>query len=141
MVLGFTGTRRNIPAPQQQALKSLLARFSLESNQLHHGCCTGADRLCHILGRRSYKYTLWPSNPEQWSWALEHQETNRDLVMKVRPPLVRNELIVEACGVLIALPSGLEVTRSGTWATIRDARRLNKTRYIIYPDGVVRVEE
>jgi len=53
-----------------------------------------------------------------------------------RPPLVRNRDIVDATDMLIAAPATRkEVLRSGTWATIRYAKKMKKWIYIIYPSG------
>jgi hypothetical protein len=54
--------------------------------------------------------------------------------------LQRNRNIVDAVQVMIACPRGFEEElRSGTWATIRYARKVGRKLYIIYPDG--RVDE
>jgi hypothetical protein len=37
--------------------------------------------------------------------------------------LDRNHDIVDSCSILLALPTGQEILPSGTWATIRYARR------------------
>lgn len=141
MILGFTGTRRAVPVQQQETLASLLGRLSAESNRLHHGCCTSADRLCHKLGRAHFCYDLWPSNAEQWSWANDNFDSSRDVIHKVHPPLFRNNAIVEIAAILIAVPAGPEVIRSGTWATVRASRKKkDQTRYIVWPDGTVGVE-
>ena len=55
--------------------------------------------------------------------------------------LDRNHDIVDAADVLIAAPSGTtEKRRSGTWATVRYARKLGRTICVVLPDGVVRTE-
>jgi hypothetical protein len=51
--------------------------------------------------------------------------------------LERNTEIVKACDVLIATPKEQdEVLRSGTWATIRRARKYDKKLAVIFPDGM-----
>ncbi len=55
--------------------------------------------------------------------------------------LIRNANIVRATEYLIAMPAHhSEVRRSGTWATIRSARRQGKTTYIIDPGGLLTIE-
>jgi predicted Rossmann fold nucleotide-binding protein DprA/Smf involved in DNA uptake len=44
---------------------------------------------------------------------------------------------VNETGVLVAMPDGPEELRSGTWATVRYARKQGKDGRIIYPDGLV----
>ena len=46
----------------------------------------------------------------------------------------RNHDVVDTCDLLIAMPNTeLEVVRSGTWATIRYARKLKKVIVILEP--------
>ena len=62
------------------------------------------------------------------------------VVMKPKKYLDRNHDIVDASAEMLALPSGPEKMRgSGTWATIRYARRTRVPLLICWPDG--RVEE
>jgi hypothetical protein len=56
------------------------------------------------------------------------------------PYLKRNEAIVIASDVLIAAPDSPERKRSGTWATVRFARKLKRTIYIVMPCGRIEVE-
>jgi hypothetical protein len=51
------------------------------------------------------------------------------------PPLDRNKKIVFDSDEMIAAPSGPEVLRSGTWSTVRYARKTRKKITVIYPDG------
>jgi hypothetical protein len=59
-------------------------------------------------------------------------------VHDIMPPLERNKLIVARCDLLLATPeTQQEVLRSGTWATIRAARRNSKSHTIVFPDGAL----
>jgi hypothetical protein len=50
------------------------------------------------------------------------------------PYLIRNKHIIMATQLLLACPQvGVEITRSGTWATIRLARRLGAETIFIPP--------
>jgi hypothetical protein len=54
----------------------------------------------------------------------------------------RNRKIVDVVEVLLAVPfEDAEVLRSGTWATVRYARRVRRTTVIIRPSGVIVVED
>lgn len=54
---------------------------------------------------------------------------------KPEPYLDRNHYMVDRCNLLIACPEGIEALRSGTWATVRYARKRPRNHLIIYPDG------
>jgi hypothetical protein len=48
-------------------------------------------------------------------------------ILKPKPFLDRNKDIVNSCDILIACPENdIEVLRSGTWSTIRYAKKINK---------------
>lgn len=53
---------------------------------------------------------------------------------------VRDQKIVDAADALFAFPKGPEITRSGTWTTVRYARKQNKNIVIVYPSGAISVE-
>jgi len=54
---------------------------------------------------------------------------------------LRNHKIVDICDILVAFPqTNSETVRSGTYATIRYARKCKKPIIIIYPDGSVKKE-
>jgi hypothetical protein len=55
------------------------------------------------------------------------------VIMRPRPYLKRNEDMIKKCDMLIACPidKNKEILRSGTWATIRKARKLNRIIHIL----------
>ena len=60
---------------------------------------------------------------------------------RIKPPLDRNRDIVDACDVLIATPKDfVEELRSGTWATVRYARKQRKPLVIVWPNGETTTE-
>ncbi len=55
--------------------------------------------------------------------------------------LTRNKDIVRETDILIAAPAEIEEQiRSGTWSTVRYARKLGKPVFVILPDGTVHVD-
>lgn len=56
-------------------------------------------------------------------------------VLEPKPYLVRNKDIVNASEGMLAAPRGPEELRSGTWSTIRYARKCRKKVLIMWPDG------
>ena len=134
MTLGFTGTQKGIAPRQRKAVRQLLWNVQ----QLHLGDCLGADAEAHeeavALGIETHSHP-----PSDWRKraCLEY-----NVVWPPRPYLLRNKDIVE-CGFdgLIAAPNGfVEEQRSGTWATVRAARKLKRRIWIVKPDGKVVVE-
>jgi hypothetical protein len=62
-------------------------------------------------------------------------------ILPPRPYMERNQNIVNQSDVLIGVPKDTkEVIRSGTWATIRRARKRKMMILIIWPDGMVSYE-
>lgn len=57
------------------------------------------------------------------------------------PYLWRNHQIVDATSALIAAPFGFEEElRSGTWATVRYARKLGRPVRFFWPDGTTSLD-
>jgi hypothetical protein len=109
---------------QRSSLEALLQPGRLVLSEFHHGLCIGADEEAHEIVR-------WLS-PK--TWIIGHPGDNPDKQVQldvdsmypVRPNLVRNHIMVDLCGLLIAAPlTDDEVLRSGTWSTVRYARSLN----------------
>lgn len=127
---GFTGTQKGMTEAQKRVFKKLLKG----AHTLHHGDCVGADAQAHALAREvdvDIQIVLHPpSNPDKRAWC------GADFYHDVKPYLDRNKDIVNYCQILIATPETREEQlRSGTWSTVRYARKRNKSVVIIYPDG------
>jgi hypothetical protein len=133
MKYGMTGTRNGMtPLQKDIFLQALLKQPKLD--HLVHGDCIGADFDAHKLSRSlSHTVTVRPCD-------LSDQRAfcNADIEHPTKKPLQRNADIVNEVRVMFAFPGELkEQLRSGTWATIRLARKSGKLLYIIYPDGSV----
>lgn len=132
MKIGFTGTISGMSEAQRDKLTALLAE--LGASQLHHGDCVGADADAHGIARSLDIAVVLhpPSNDKSRAFCQGSVEE--------RPPrayLDRNKAIVDVTEVLIATPWGPEQRRSGTWATIRYARKRARTCYIVMRDGAL----
>lgn len=139
--VGFTGTRRGMTVTQRAAVRQTLVawddRYFLD--EAHHGGCVGADlefnALCEQMGLRVIVHPSMVGRQTQSVLKTAHR------VMTPLPPLVRNKCIVTDTDVLLAAPATVhEIVRSGTWATVREARRRLRPIAIIAPDGEVRLE-
>jgi hypothetical protein len=134
-IIGFTGSRDGMTYRQKAAVRLTLAKLidKLGPDAVAlHGDCIGADAgfdaLCVGLG---IARTCRPSN-----LPFARAYTGARAVGEPKPPLVRNREIVDDSAVIIGAPSSYkEVLRSGTWATLRYARRVGRQIQIIAPDG------
>lgn len=140
MKIGFTGTREEVTHPAKMELHRRPSQLPRTTHEFHHGGCIGADLEFHLQVRIVFagtgaKIALHPpENP-----ALRARVAG-DITSDERPYLVRNKTIVDCTEALIAMPNGLEEIRSGTWSTIRYARKLGRPILIIWPDGHVTKE-
>lgn len=135
MIIGFTGTEKGMTYPQEEKLTSLLKAF--RPTVVVHGGCVGADSKFHKICRDQLKprprICVLPSNirSKQGNWL------GADFVAREAPPLERNDKIVRDVEVLIATPEqNEEIMRSGTWATIRYAKKRNVPVIILYRQEV-----
>lgn len=128
--IGFTGTQIGMNERQ----RNLLQRFMDEHQpfEFHHGDCVGADAQSHRLALL-YKAKIVIHPPE-----VNRKRAfckNAYSIRIVEPYLDRNRSIVDETDVLIAIPKESQMQiRSGTWYTVRYARKKNKPVYIIYPN-------
>ena len=134
--IGFTGTQKGMTFDQKNnflvTLKELNEDRHLE--EFHHGDCIGADKDAHQLVETYFPHVMIHIHPPEngvkrafCKGGFNHPE---------RPYLERNKNIVDFTDILIAVPDGeSEKMRSGTWSTIRYAKKLNKNTMIIIPNG------
>lgn len=106
MNVGFTGTRKGMSPLQMTLCPKVLAWLGANNSDMafHHGVAEGADQQAELYAQiEGYRIVEYPAG---------------------RDPLARNQEIVAAVDILIAAPEkDLEELRSGTWATIRYARK------------------
>jgi hypothetical protein len=92
-----------------------------------HGACIGADVQAHAIARavlgKKLLIAVYPSTARTRVFELDG---SADYIAPVKSPLERNIDIVRAGrDLLIAAPlQNEEIRRSGTWSTVRIARRL-----------------
>jgi predicted kinase len=128
MKIGFTGSGQGINGDQAKKVYHLLKE--LGAKELHHGDCVGGDATAHNIAWRMGLRTIQhpPTNPRARAF------TQCTEVRAEKPYLERNHDIVDETEHLIACPrTQTEILRSGTWATIRYARKLGKPVTIIFP--------
>ena len=101
-------------------------------NTFHHGDCVGADALAHSLIREMPWWHVVihpPLNPK-------HRAFCQGVLRTPKTFLARNHDIVDESDILVACPyQAEEVLRSGTWATVRYARKKSKPVILVLPSG------
>lgn len=143
--IGITGSRRFPRIPQRTRFAGVLARIAERYPgivAIHHGCCTGADELAHHIGRRIPGCQLFGYPGMDALGNSPYRMRERGGFTTLHEPALyaeRNERIVRASTVVIACPLWPEddprSVRSGTWQTVRKARKLHKPVLAIMADG------
>lgn len=135
MHIGFTGTRDGMTIDQRLQLNILLTGLAKQDKvTLHVGDCVGADETCaKLFHAKSLGPIIGhiPIKDDKRAFFPHYDE-----MMEPKNYMARNLTIVLASTILLATPKeSVEQLRSGTWATIRKARKLQKIVVIIYPNG------
>lgn len=134
--VGFTGTQAGMTLEQYNTVGGIVK--SLAPKQGHHGDCIGADAQFHNICRNLGVYIVGHPGIDFLGKSPKRAFCDVDECEPELPYLERNENIVEACKTLIAAPKEfVEVLRSGTWSTVRKARKKNRVLYIVLPDGTL----
>ena len=131
MIVGMTGTREGLSAYALDELKEFVKARKDKITEAHHGDCVGADAQFHqvMIDAGIPVYIHPPLNPKRRAYC-----EGATKVFEPRSYLSRNKQIVRSCTRLLAFPrSTTEEQRSGTWSTIRYARKVKTGVKIIYP--------
>ncbi len=127
MKIGFTGTREGMSERQRIDFTRLIQ--GLLPSEFYHGDCIGADAEAHNIVKNVTRSNIHIHPPNDGS---KRACLIGDFNYPPKPYLERNKDIVKACDLLIACPKGrYEENRSGTWSTVRYARKINKPMIIL----------
>lgn len=132
--LGVTSTRHGLNANQRKVINYFLSglyHHHLFEVEVHEGQCVGGDEEISLMARNfGFKIIGHPPLNTKLMSSFEPDE-----MLKPKDYLDRNQNIVETCDVLLAAPLlNLEQQRSGTWTTIRYARKLQKPILYVLPE-------
>lgn len=135
-VLGFSGTQVGMTPYQGAELYHLLRERQVDYGrdlEFHHGQCIGADEQALRMAKDLGIWTVSHPPLRQDKMSLEAS----DLTLLAEDYLDRNRSIVVASHEMVFCPKEMaEVLRSGTWATYRYAKRLNRPYSVIHPTPV-----
>ncbi len=131
-ILAFTGTRQGMTIPQMSEVAGYLVLHP-EFDEYHHGGCVGADARFHqMVIELMEEYELhihWSDIP-----GLHMSHPRNAVQHEAKRPLLRNRDMADIANTLLATPKEAdEITRSGTWATIRYARKAGAEVIIFAP--------
>ena len=135
MILGFTGSRYGM-SPQQTRVMQMYIRHFLagNNNEFHQGGCVGCDeQAAEYAHMQGYKIITHPP-------IIKTLASNKILgtYLPAKPYLERNRDIVDVSDSLIAVPRNNQYEpRSGTWSTIKYARRHQKPIIVLGTNGNV----
>jgi hypothetical protein len=126
--IGFTGTQEGMS--QHQKEQFVLKMLELQPTEFHHGDCIGADAEAHDIVREFFpnvKIVVYPPISTK-----KRAFKQGDEFKEPESYITRDYKIVDAVEHLIGTPkTNVEVIRSGTWTTIRYARKTNKPHTIL----------
>lgn len=137
LTIGFTGTQLGMTSWQIDRVDEWLTDCAAWCKRtgkrpvFRHGDCIGADLQAAGTARlRGFYVIAHPCTIEsKRGWSLDNHQ-----VRIPKAPLDRNHDIVNASDYLLATPKeDFEVLRSGTWATIRFARKIGLFVHVVYP--------
>jgi hypothetical protein len=139
MIIGFTGTQNGMTPGQKARVAALLSEHYYANAEnpyapnavFRHGDCIGADaEAAQIAKDLGYHIVSHPPDDRRKRALFPSDETMAPL-----PYLKRDRVIATSCDVLIAAPKTPdEQLRSGTWATVRYARKANCRIFVVPPD-------
>lgn len=144
--IGFTGTQFGLSTRQKSevrlALLNAKALHILDTLEFHHGGCVGSDEEAAEIARELGFWVV--AHPPIITTKMSKQLYLNDEVRDPEDYLDRNHNIVDECDELIATPKQEdEVLRSGTWATIRYAKKRIKISHakikkitLIFPTAI-----
>lgn len=134
--MGFTGTKNGMTRYQRERLQYfLMYLWERGYRELHHGDCIGADaQAARIAKDLGYRLVCHPGHPKDKENTMFRAFTDfNDEVREVKPFITRDHDIVDETERMVATPAGEEETRSGTWTTVRYAKKKSKPVEIIMP--------
>jgi hypothetical protein len=125
--VGFTGTQKGMTDNQKQVFIEFIKTNI--PKEFHHGDCIGADSDAHELVKKYSPNTKIVIHPPS---DTKKRAFKSGELLGEKDYLARNKDIVETTDVLVAAPkTEKEELRSGTWSTVRHARKLNRKIVIV----------
>jgi hypothetical protein len=133
--VGFTGTRYDLTKFQEEELDKIFK--SINISEFHHGDCIGADEYAAKLVHKLQKNIKIICHPPVETSDRAYTDNIANEVREPKTYMKRNQDIIDESNLLVACSySDVEVVRSGTWATIRKARKKKIPVIVVYPRSI-----
>jgi hypothetical protein len=134
VIVGYTGPRKGMHRAQSRVLPCVLHALARKI-VAHHGDCVGGDAEFHDMIRAEFELSRVVIHPPEYEGLRAFKEA--DEYRQPAPFGDRDRRMVEEVEVLVATPGGFEERRrgSGTWLTIRHAKRVRRPLVVVWPDG------
>jgi hypothetical protein len=130
--LGFTGTQKGWTTEQAYSAEYAIECLRKDFLWMNNEGCIGSDaQAAHLWQSKGGFIYLHPPILETKRAFIQAEQTGLPLSY-----LERNEIIISMSSCLLATPGEMtEQLRSGTWSTVRYARRSRISIVFVYPDG------
>lgn len=139
--IAFTGNRGGMTPAQRQTLEKLIEGYGLGHSIFHHGCAAGSDFQAAMIAREWGLWVVGHPGKNAYDEVVSNLTSADNETCDPESYIDRNRIMVRKGDLVIAAPrQTFEERRSGTWATIRYARTLERHIYIIWPDGTIKEE-
>ena len=133
--VGFTGTSRGMsPFQKLEVRRQLELLWTKGFRRARHGACIGSDDQFGHIAKSIGFYVIAhpgfsPKNPENLLYRAETEYC--DEVLPAKPHIKRDHDIVNESDTMLATPIGKEEVRSGTWTTVRYARKVGRELTVV----------
>ena len=131
----FTGTKDGWTDPQTKSACAELQRLREKYTVMHNGDCVGADeRSALVWDALKGEIVLHPPINPKYRAFLQFAQ----VVLPEDDYIKRDHHMVDSSSYLLGTPKTMyEYLRSGTWSTVRYARKRGLPLTLVYPDGSV----
>src|ERR1700688_2403794 len=132
--VGVTATQHGLQVKQAERARAILGERN--PDEIHHGGCIGGDTELHWMATElGIPIVIHPPLDRTKMSAVVVPAPGVTILAPLSY-LARNAAIVADTHFVLACPrESHERLRSGTWATVRQAKKQGKPYRIVYPDG------
>jgi len=134
MHLAITGTRKGLTETQFNVIKQFITEDNTVTH-FHEGDCIGVDQQVTLMFQNLRPEVTVICHPPERVRTRAFGEC--DEIKPARGYLQRDQDMVNDSIYLWVCPDGPEIIRSGTWTTVRYARKKGIPITIIMPNGIV----